>query len=111
MKALRSLQDQLQALSECGLEKLPLRQVRVLLLVAELEWQHGEADMRAIERQLGLPSAVVSRDLLGLGKRGRTGKGGLALIESREDRADLRRRPYRLTDKGRALISALRGWA
>ncbi len=88
-------------------EGMPLRQSLALLSVAIRETQEGSADMRDVGKDTGANSAVVSRDLLGLGKRQRSGKPGLGLIAAEEDYTDLRRKPYKLTKKGHAVVHKL----
>lgn len=109
-RKLRALKAALNSLCDIN-ESMPVRQAMALLSVALFEADGGEADMRDVGKDIRSPQAVVSRDLLGLGKRTRGGKPGLDLIESFEDYQDLRRKPYRLTKGGRValkkLISAL----
>ncbi len=88
-------------------ESMPLRQALSLLSVAIRESQEGSADLRDVGRDTGANSAVVSRDLLGLGKRSRTGKPGLGLISAEEDYTDLRRKPYKLTPHGKTVMRKL----
>lgn len=99
MKALDLLADQNDG--------MPVRQAMALLSVALHEADHGEAELKDVGRDTQSPSQVVSRDLLGLGKRTRTGKPGLDLVEAFEDYQDLRRKPYRLTKAGHRLIKQL----
>lgn len=105
-KKLRALKDALDELCVIN-ESMPVRQAMALLSVALHEADGGEADMRDVGKDIQAPSAVVSRDLLGLGKRTRTGKPGFDLIESFEDYTDLRRKPYRLTAAGKKLIKQI----
>ena len=88
-------------------ESMPLRQALSLLSVAIREQQEGSADLRDVGHDTGANSAVASRDLLGLGKRGRTGKPGLGLIAAEEDYTDLRRKPYKLTPHGHTVMRKL----
>lgn len=109
VKQLKTMFNALDVLISNTNESMPLRQALALLSVAIHEGQGGElADLRDVGKDTGAASAVVSRDLLGLGKRGRTGKPGLGLIAVTEDYTDLRRRPYGLTAKGRKVIDRLK---
>lgn len=105
-RKLRALKDALDQLCEIN-ESMPLRQAMAFLSVAILEAEGKEADMRDVGKDINAPSAVVSRDLLGLGKRKRGGKPGFDLIESFEDYTDLRRKPYKLTKGGHKLVDNL----
>jgi len=105
-RKLRALKDALNLLCDIN-ESMPVRQAMALLSVALFEGAGGEADMRDVGKDICAPQAVVSRDLLGLGKRMRGGKPGLDLIESFEDYTDLRRKPYRLTKSGQKALKKL----
>ena len=107
-KSLTTIFKALDALIDQTNESMPLRQALALLSVAIHEEQGELADLREVGKDTGAASAVVSRDLLGLGKRGRTGKPGLGLIAVQEDYTDLRRRPYGLTPKGRKAIAKVK---
>ena len=86
---------------------MPIRQAMALLSVALQEAEHGEAELREVGKDTQSPSQVVSRDLLGLGKRTRTGKAGLDLVRSFEDYNDLRRKPYKLTPAGKRFMKTI----
>lgn len=88
-------------------EGMPLRQAMAFLSVAINEADYGAAELKDVGRDTRAPAQVVSRDLLGLGKRARSGAPGLGLIETYEDFQDLRRKPYRLTKAGHTLIKQL----
>lgn len=107
-RKLRALKEALDLLCEIN-ESMPVRQAAALLSVALREAQHGEADLRDVGHDINAPQAVVSRDLLGLGKLTRSRKPGLGLIQSFEDYTDLRRKPYKLTKKGTEVIQELWG--
>lgn len=108
-KKLETLFGALDVLIDETSESMPLRQAQAFLSVAIREAKEGAADMRDVGADTGAPSAVASRDLLGLGKRQRSGKSGLGLVVVKEDYTDLRRRPYVLTPKGNKAINALLG--
>ena len=105
-KKLNSLIEAFGALCEVN-ESMPARQALTLLVTAKMEADGLEVDMQAVGKATRAPSAVVSRDLLGLGKRTRMGKPGLDLVESYEDYNDLRRKPYRMTKKGHTVIQKM----
>jgi DNA-binding MarR family transcriptional regulator len=90
-------------------DTMPVRQVLSFLAVAILsaEGKDGTADLRDVAKEINSPGAVASRDLLVLGKRSRQGTAGHDLVEVKEDYTDLRRRPYRLTAKGSAVVNKL----
>lgn len=88
-------------------DTMPIRQAIALLSVAIREQQEGAADLRDVMADTGASSPVASRDLLILSKKGRSKKGGLDLIKTREDYTDLRLRKYVLTPKGNALIDSI----
>lgn len=105
-RKLKSLFYAMDQLTDHLGETMPLRQALAFVAVAVREADEGFAEVRDVANDVGAPSGVASRDLLGLGKRGRTGKPGLDLIVVREDYSDLRRRPYVLTRGGKAAIEA-----
>lgn len=62
---------------------------------------------REYGEMLGLSSSTMSRHLLDLGEMNRKREPGMMLIEQRPDPMDRRRSLYRLTPKGRGLITAI----
>ncbi|MEZ5836092.1 MAG: MarR family winged helix-turn-helix transcriptional regulator [Geminicoccaceae bacterium] len=60
-----------------------------------------------ITESLGQKQSTVSGQLLDLGRRGRDFEPGAQLVEVWEDPTDLRRREYRLTEKGEALMDRI----
>ena len=90
---------------------MPLRQALAFLSVALRETPdadgRGTVEMIDVQRDTNAKSAVTSRDLLGLGKRKRSGKGGLGLIKATECDEDLRRKFYKLTPAGHRVIRRL----
>jgi DNA-binding MarR family transcriptional regulator len=86
---------------------MPVRQALAFVAVALRASADGTADLRDVANDIKANSAVASRDLLVLGKRGRGDRPGLDLITVQEDYSDLRRRPYVLTKKGQAVVDKL----
>lgn len=87
---------------------MPVRQALAFLSVAHHEAVDKHATLEDVGHDTDSPSAVVSRDLLGLGVRRRNkDKPGFGLVESFTDYQDLRRKPYRLTRKGKALMKQI----
>lgn len=62
---------------------------------------------REYGEMLSLSSSTMSRHLLDLGEMNRKREPGMMLIEQRPDPMDRRRSLYRLTPKGRGLITAI----
>lgn len=58
-------------------------------------------------KSIGMMQPVVSRTLLEIGKKSRTGGMGLDLVFSVDDAQDLRVKRYQLTEKGNKLIQSL----
>jgi DNA-binding MarR family transcriptional regulator len=82
---------------------MTLHYVRAFLLVA------AQPGLGASEyaRRLGLEQAVASRILLEIGKKTRRGDPGRDLVEAEDDVVDMRKKPYRLTAKGRKVLSKI----
>lgn len=106
-RKLQAAFDLLSILCDDVSDTMPIRQARAFVAVAMRATVDGEADLRDIAKDIKANSAVASRDLLVLGKRGRVGRPGFDLIAVREDYTDLRRRPYRLTGKGQSVVNKL----
>lgn len=98
-------------------DTMPVRQALAFVAVAIRATRDGYADLREIAEDTGANSAVASRDLLVLGEHGRgAGKPGYDLVAvdmgairatAPGGRPDLRRRPYVLTKKGKAVVAKL----
>jgi DNA-binding MarR family transcriptional regulator len=87
---------------------LPMQYVVAFLLVALDE---GKGVMEYSKRA-GVAQSVMSRHLLDLGDKDRSGGPGYGLVTSKNDPTNLRRRPVVLTDKGRVLAGlVIRGLA
>ena len=82
------------------MQSMPVRQALTFIVVA----QHPGITPAEMQRFTNASSAVTSRDLLGLGKRARSGKPGLGLIRT-VDARDLRLKQYYLTSDGLAAIN------
>jgi len=106
-RKLRNFYSAMDSLIDHTSEVMPARQILAFIAVAAIEADHGYAEVKDVAEQIGAPSGVTSRDLLGLGKRARSGKAGLDLIAVKEDYTDLRRRPYHLTKKGHVALDAI----
>jgi len=85
------------------MQAMPVRQALTFIVVA----QHPGITPTEMMRFTRSNSAVTSRDLLGLGKRARSGKPGLGLIRAVEDMEDLRIKKYYLTAEGLAAINRI----
>lgn len=111
-RKLWNLKAALDVLCEVN-ESMPVRQAAALISVAIRQAEDKYATLDEVGADTDSPSAVVSRDLLGLGEAARTldksgrRKPGLGLVESFTDYLDRRRKPYRMTRKGHALIKKL----
>jgi hypothetical protein len=106
-KKLQAAFEVMEVLCEEVGETLPMRQGLALMSVALRSAQNGEADLKDVAKDIAASSAVTSRDLLVLGKRGRNGRAGLNLVAAREDYTDLRRRPYLLTLNGNRVVEKI----
>lgn len=84
---------------------MPWHQGIVFLTIAEA----GDEgiDMRQISRRVGIATSSVSRNVAALGYWHRLQRPGLGLVCTGVDPTDRRRRPVRLTNKGKALIQRL----
>ena len=82
------------------MRSMPVRQALTFIVVA----QHPGITPAEMQRFTNASSAVTSRDLLGLGKRARSGKPGLGLIRT-VGAQDLRLKHYYLTLDGLAAIN------
>lgn len=103
-RKLRALKDALDVICSIN-DSMPVRQAAALLSVALHEASDEYATLDDVGHDTDSPSAVVSRDLLSLGARNRMKKPGYGLVESFADYQDLRRKPYKLTPKGRKIIT------
>lgn len=76
----------------------------VAFMAVAMEPGHGTV---YYAKKLGMVQPVVSRILLEIGQKTRTGGAGLGLVDSATDPVDLRLRRYFLTPKGTALLNSL----
>lgn len=97
----------LKVLCEEVSDTMPVRQALAFVSVALRSRNGGVADVADVAKDTKSGSAIASRDLLVLGKRGRNGAAGHGLIVVKEDYSDLRRRPYVLSSKGEELVTKL----
>jgi DNA-binding MarR family transcriptional regulator len=83
--------------------QIPASMIEAFLLVALNEG----CSLRQVVEMSGKPQSTMSRQLLDLGDRNRTGAPGLGLVEWRIAPEELRRKEYYLTPKGRALLKRI----
>lgn len=81
---------------------MPWQQGLVFLTVA-LAGDEG-IDMVDLGREVALSKSAVSRNVGALGEWHRMGRPGLGLVETFTDYEDRRRKPVRLTAKGKAAL-------
>ncbi len=101
-----SLRAAINALRD-GINKEVEAQTLLVLLTVAAE---GEVTMADLQRDIGVGSSAMSRNVGVLGTTGyRNGAGqvteGLGLLESWENPQDRRQKLVRLTPKGRALVA------
>lgn len=106
-RKLQAAFDLLEILCDDVSDTMPIRQALAFVAVALRATVDGEADLRDIAKDIKKESAVASRDLIVLGRRDRQMRPGHGLIAVHEDYKDLRRKPYRLTPKGQAIVNRL----
>lgn len=81
--------------------ELSIEQAQLLVLVALNEG----ASLRDLQEKTQWRMSTMSRYLLDLGARNRKMEPGFGLIDSRQSPLELRRNEYRLTPKGREVLS------
>lgn len=79
---------------------IPVHQIVILLRTA-LDEGHSQ---KYYSEKLGYPTATISRAMLDLGKKLRTGEPGSMLIDERPSVHSLREHEMLLTAKGRAFL-------
>lgn len=82
---------------------LPLQYLYAFLLVAEQEGKSVNEYAEFTET----PQSVMTRHLLDIGDRNRTGEEGFGLVTQERDRTDLRRHHARITPKGKAMVNRM----
>lgn len=83
---------------------MPVRTALVFLVAVNIIRKHGYAELNTLCDILGAEKSSVSRDLLHLSVRTRSGKVGLGWLEQFTFRHDMRKHPYKLTPKGKNII-------
>lgn len=80
--------------------------LKTLQTLFEVARRPGQS-VNEIAERVEIGQSTVSGQLLDLGRRGRDLTPGAQLVEVWEDPTDLRRREYRLTEKGEALMDRI----
>lgn len=104
---LNALREVTKAIGQATDPNMPWHRGLVLLTVALYD-KEG-IDSRELARLCGLTPALVSRNLGELGEWSRLQRPGLGLVETSTDYADRRRKPVKLTAKGRKLMDKILG--
>jgi DNA-binding MarR family transcriptional regulator len=103
-RAIRQCLKMLRCIQEEIAEMIPLQIVTTFLLVAQYEGK----SLREYTELSGIAQSTMSRHLLDLGERHRAGKKeGYGLVDRRQDPMELRKNEYKLTAKGRKLVTKL----
>lgn len=102
---LKKLSAALHAFNALDPKQVMVHHMSVLLFIAE----GGEAGVRykAIEEEMGMENASVSRTVNSLSEFARHREGSYALVRKFRDPGEGRRYRVAVTDKGRALIKSL----
>tara|TARA_B100001939_G_scaffold342295_1_gene353222 strand:- start:853 stop:1254 length:402 start_codon:yes stop_codon:yes gene_type:complete len=82
---------------------MPWHQGVIFLTVATVNQDEG-IDMKEMARVTGLSTSSVSRNIQALGEWHRLQRPGLGVVETITDWKDRRRRPVRLSHKGRRVM-------
>lgn len=90
-----------------GTSALNLHMVEIFLRVAQADRSKELLDSSKLARLTGVSISTVSRNIGRLGTWARNGTRGMGLISALPDNPDRRRKPLRLTPKGRQLLRML----